>query len=296
MATEVSNATRWALAPGDEIVDGLDAVRLLGGGKAFQAFLAWDARRHALVVAKLLRPHLVEDGAALAGLRREAAALDRLSHPVLPRLFDAHLDAERPLIVLELLDGPRLSTVIRRYRPSVEQVLPLALQLCSALHYLSQEGWVHLDVKPSNVILSTQPRLIDLSIARPVEDARRLASPAGTDRYMAPEQCNPASFRRIGPAADMWGLGVTLYEALSRRRPFPDAPRGASGRARYPQLSADPAPLPDEVPQRLAELVMQCLRRAPEERPTASELASVVEPVEASLPRPRLGRLRPTDR
>jgi serine/threonine protein kinase len=296
MATEVSDVTRWDLAKGEEIAAGLDAVRRLGGGKAYEAFLAWDARRHALVVAKLLRPHLVHDSSALAALGREAAALDRLSHPVLPRLFDARLQAQRPLIVLELLDGPRLSTVIRRYRVSVEQVLPLALQLCSALHYLSHEGWVHLDVKPSNVILSSQPRLIDLSIARTVEDARRLASPAGTDRYMAPEQCEPSSFRRIGPATDMWGLGVTLYEALSRARPFPDAPRGASGRGRYPQLDARPAPLTGDVPEALADLVMRCLERDPEERPTASELASVVEPVEASLPRPRLGRMRPNDR
>jgi serine/threonine protein kinase len=296
MAVEVANATRWALAEGDPIVPGLDAVKRLGGGKAFQAYLAWDARRHALVVAKLLRPHLVVDEAALAALRREAAALDRLSHPVLPRLFDVRLDGERPLIVLELLDGPRLSTVVRRYRPSIEQVLPLALQLASVLHYLSEEGWVHLDVKPSNVILSSQPRLIDLSIARPVEDARRLASPSGTQRYMAPEQCERASFGLIGPATDMWGLGMTLYEALARRRPFPDAPDGAGGRDRYPQLDRDPAPLPDGVPPALAELLLRCLRRDPHARPAAAELAAVIEPIEASLPRPRIGRMRPTDR
>jgi eukaryotic-like serine/threonine-protein kinase len=296
MAMNVSSPTRWTLAKGEAIAVGLDSVRRLGGGKAFEAYLAWDARRHALVVAKLVRPHLAGDPRTVAALGREAAALDRLSHPVLPRLFGARLEGDRPHIVLELLDGPRLSTVIRRYRPSVEQVLPLALQLCSALHYLSEEGWVHLDVKPSNVILSSQPRLIDLSIARTVEDARRLASPAGTDRYMAPEQCVRTSFHRIGPATDMWGLGVTLYEALSRTRPFPDASPGASGRDRYPQLETEPAALQGDVPQGLADLVMQCLERDPESRPSASELASVVEPVEASMPRPRLGRLRPTDR
>jgi eukaryotic-like serine/threonine-protein kinase len=296
MAVGVADATGWGLVEGEPISHRLDAVKPLGGGKAFQAYLAWDVRRYTLVVAKLLRPHLVGDGTALAALRREAAALDRLAHPVLPRLLDARLEGERPLIVLELLDGPRLSTGIRRYRLSIEQVLPLALQLCSVLHYLSEEGWVHLDVKPSNVILASQPRLIDLSIARRVEDARRLASPAGTQRYMAPEQCERASFRRIGPPTDMWGLGVTLYEALARRRPFPDAPHGASGRDRYPQLDGDAAPLPESVPPALAELVLRCLERNPEARPTASELADVIEPIEASLPRPRLGRMRPTDR
>ena len=296
MTTEAPDTTRWGLAEGDPIVPGFSAVKPLGGGKVFQAYLAWDARRRALVVAKLLRPHVVDDQGALAALRREADALDRLSHPVLPRLFDARLDGERPLIVLELLDGPRLSTAIRRYRIVVEQVLPLALQLSSALHYLSEEGWVHLDVKPSNVILSSPPRLVDLSIARPIDEARRLVSPAGTDRYMAPEQCDAKSFGLIGPPTDMWGLGVTLSEALARRRPFPDAPLTAAAAERYPQRVLDPAPLPREVPPALAELVMRCLSRDPGDRPAAAELADVLEPVEASLPRPRLGRMRPTDR
>ena len=296
MAVDVGKADRWGLVEGEPIGPGFDAIKPLGGGKAFQAYLAWDVRRHTLVVAKLVRPHIVDDEVTLAALRREAAALVRLSHPVLPRLFDAHVEGERPFIVLELLDGPRLSTVIRRYRVAIEQVLPLALQLCSVLHYLSEEGWVHLDVKPSNVILSSQPRLIDLSIARPVEDARRLASPAGTDRYMAPEQCERALFDLIGPPTDMWGLGVTLYEALARRRPFPDAPDGAKGRERYSQLGRDPEPLPKSLPPLLAELVMACIRRDPEARPTASDLAEVMQPIEASLPRPRIGRMRPTDR
>lgn len=295
MATEVQETSRWALGEGEPIVPGYDAVKPLGGGKIFQAYLAWDARRRTLVVAKLLRPNVVGDAGALAALGREAAALERLSHPVLPRLFDARLDGERPLIVLELLDGPRLSTVVRRYGVVVEQVLPLALQLASALHYLAEEGWVHLDVKPSNVILSGPPRLIDLSIARPIEDARRLTSAAGTDRYMAPEQCDPAAFRRIGPHTDVWGLGATVYEALARRRPFPDAPGGAR-LERYPQLAIDPVPLARDVPPALAELVMQSLSRNPGDRPSAAEFADVLEPVAASLPRPRIGRFRPTDR
>jgi serine/threonine protein kinase len=297
MTSHAVETTRWLLREGEPIVPGLDAVRHLGGGKIFQAYLAWDGRRRALVVAKVLRPHVLEDHGAVTALGREAAALGRLSHPVLPRLFEARLDGERPLIVLELLDGPRLSTTIRRHGVVVEQVLPLALQVASALHYLAQEGWVHLDVKPSNVILAgPTPRLIDLSIARPVASARRLTSAAGTDPYMAPEQCDPAAFGRIGPPTDMWGLGVTLFEALARRRPFPDAPANAVGAARYPQLELCPAPLPRDVPQALAELVLRALSRDPGDRPTAAGLSDALEPLVASLPRPRLGRFRPTDR
>jgi serine/threonine protein kinase len=156
-------------------------------------------------------------------LRGEAEALSQLAHPSLVRCFDAVLDGERPHLVLELLDGPRLSTLERRYGIVVEQLLPLALQLCSALHYMHGRGWAHLDVKPRNIIMSSTPKLIDLSVALRFEDARRAASQIGTDAYMAPEQCDPDRFGQIGPTSDSWGLGVTLYEALAAEYPFPEA-------------------------------------------------------------------------
>jgi eukaryotic-like serine/threonine-protein kinase len=191
--------------------------------------------------------------------------------------------------VLELIDGPRLSTLIRRYGLNLEQLLPLALNLCSVLHYLAHEGVVHLDVKPRNIIMAGEPRLIDLSIARFREELPEIRSPIGTDAYMAPEQCDPALFDRLGAPADVWGLGATLYEALTRgRSPF------RRGDERFPQLTQRPAPLPDGVPGQLAELVMSCLEYDPADRPLAGEIADRLEPVVAALPAPRLGRFRPT--
>jgi len=137
--------------------------------------------------------------------------LRRLNHPVLLRCFDAVLDGSRPHVVLEHLEGPRLSTLLRKYgRLPMEQLLPLALEVCSALQYLSTEAVVHLDVKPSNIIMGAPPRLIDLSIARSIDEAVALDSSVGTDDYMAPEQCEPTAGSGPGPAADVWGLGVTI--------------------------------------------------------------------------------------
>ncbi len=190
--------------------------------------------------------------------------------------------------MLELIEGPRLSTLIRRHGVDLEQLLPLALNLCSVLHYLAREGVVHLDVKPRNVIMGAEPRLIDLSIARRRRRARRrCAAPVGTDAYMAPEQCEPARFGEIGPAADVWGLGATLYEAIAGRRPF------AARRERFPQLRTAPRPLPDARPAPLAAAVMACLEPRPADRPTAGELADALEPLVDALPAPRLGRFRP---
>jgi serine/threonine protein kinase len=284
----------WGFEEGDEIAPGRYAVRLLGGGRRYEAYLAWDDVLHALVVVKAIRPGQVESLGTLAGMAAEAEALGSLAHPSIVRCFDAVLDGERPHLVLELLDGPRLSTLERRYGIVVEQLLPLALQLCSALHYMAARGYAHLDVKPRNIIMSSTPKLIDLSVARRFEDARRTQEPIGTDAYMAPEQSDPARFGEIEPRTDVWGLGVTLYEALVRRRPFPDGDHAsATPSERFPQLVREPEPLPKEIPPPVAEVVGACLRDDPRGRPAAAEVAERLQPLVAGLPMPRIGRFRP---
>jgi eukaryotic-like serine/threonine-protein kinase len=288
----------WEFPEGDEISPGRYAVRLLGGGHRYEAYLAWDDELLTLVAVKILRPHLVADAVARASLEREAHALAALAHTAVVRSFDHVLAGPRPHLVLEFLDGPRLSTLIRRYGVIVEQLLPLALEVCSALHYMSARGFVHLDVKPRNIVMSAPPRLIDLSVATEIRDLHRVESQIGTDAYMSPEQCDPRRFSEIGPPADIWGLGVTLFEALARTRPFPDSPggNGSSLTARYPQLVAEPASLPSSVPAALAAVIRSCLEKQPENRPLAAELAQELEPWVAALPRPRLGLFRPGGR
>ena len=106
---------------------------------------------------------------------------------------------------------------------------------------------------------------------------------------MAPEQCDPARFGEIGPATDVWGLGVTLYEALTRTLPY----ARQRGGERFPQLGAPPPPPPAGVPAPVAEAVLWCLQQDPSARPAAAALAAELEPLVASLPAPRLGRFRP---
>jgi eukaryotic-like serine/threonine-protein kinase len=295
--TEEGKAT-WAFEEGTEIAPRRSAIALLGGGRRYEAYLAWDERLFTLVVTKILRPDQVENPRARRELAREAEALEALQHPVLPRCFDAQLDGDHPHLVLELLDGPRLSTLIRRYGPlAIEQVLPLALQLCSALAYIEEAGMVHLDVKPKNIIMGAPPRLIDLSIARTVGEARSTSGPIGTDAYMAPEQCGFEGRGEIGPSSDVWGLGVTLYESLTGRLPFPRGRRDAEQSERFPQLVLEPAALPGDVPDQLAVTVLSCLEERPEDRPTAADVAQILQPLAADLPRPQiLPKLQPRAR
>lgn len=258
----------------------------LGGGRRYEVFLVWDEMLLFPAVAKVLRPDRVDDERSVRALRREAELLDRLGHPILVRGFDAVLDGPYPHLLLEHVDGENLRELIKeRVTLPVEEVLPAALDVLAALHYLAVNEAVHLDVKPSNIVMSVPPRLIDLGSARTLEEAAARRKPIGTAAYMAPEQCDPASdLGPIGAPADVWGLGATLYHALTGNRPFsPPAARGSDPIARYPQLVEKPLAAPDYVPEPVASVIMAMLARHPGDRPTAAEAAEALEPLAAEL-------------
>ena len=285
----------WELEEGAEIAPGRTVLKPLGGGYDYEVYLVWDDRLYAVMVAKLVRPHLVERERSLARLEREAEVLAQLDHPVVLRGFGAVMDGDYPHLLLEHLEGPTLKRLLRRGGPLArEQALPLALHVASALHYLSKEGVVHLDVKPDNIVMGIPPRLIDMSLARSLEDAREVRVPIGTNAYMPPEQCAPGEAGEIGSPADVWGLAATLYHAVTGDTPFPepiDTSDDASPRDRYPQLVEPPIPPDGRLSPDITEPVMAGLAKDPADRPTASELALAFQPAVASLPgKLRLGR------
>ncbi|MDQ3963249.1 MAG: serine/threonine protein kinase [Actinomycetota bacterium] len=297
---EPSPQDSWGFDEGTEFAPGRFALRKLGGGYDYEAYLTWDDKLYALVVAKCLRPHLVDDTHALNGMRREADHLLNLKHPVVVRGFDAVIEGECPHLVMEHLEGPNLASLVRRYGPlPLEQLLPLSLQVCSAIHYLGTEEIVHLDVKPRNIIMGAPPRLIDLSIARSFARAKRITGHVGTDAYMAPEQCDP-SRATIGPAADVWGLGATLYHAVTGHVPFPRPDYNGerdkdNDEVRFPQLSQPAESIdPKKVPMQVIEPIMECLAPDPAARPRVTEVVGRLEPLVAELPtKPVLRRMRP---
>jgi serine/threonine protein kinase len=290
----------WNLHEGDEIAPGLTALRLLGGGSAYEAFLAFDEVLYTPVVVKVVRPDQVNDSQTLRGLAREVSTLKQLNHPAIVRGFHAELEGDRPLVVLENIDGPRLSTLIRRHGAlPPQQLMPLALELAAAAHYMHFMDVVHLDIKPSNVIMGSPARLIDLSIARSTDSAARLDTVLGTDAYLAPEQAVPGRDGRVpGPASDMWGIGTSLFHAASGYRAFERgvSEAGAPAEARWPQLTALPYEMPHFVPAEIQKLIYALLDKDPEQRPAPVELAEMVEPIMAALPKPRLSGFKITSR
>ena len=276
------------LPAGAEISPGRSVLKALGGGNRFEVLLVWDDRRLAVMVAKVLRPHLVDDERVFEDLRLEAEALTSLAHPVIVRGFDAVLEGESPHLLIEHLEGPTLRSLIKRGGPlPLQQLLPLALHISAACHYLAAEGWVHLDIKPDNLVMGVPPRLIDLSLAARLEDAATMRGPLGTDAYMPPEQCGDGR-GRIGSPADIWGLGATLWHAVTGSRPFPRPPGGGDSddpHVRWPQLVREPEPLPRSTPPLLAELLREMLAPEPDARPSGVDVVARLEPLVAALPR-----------
>lgn len=266
--TRVTARRGWDFEAGDEIVPGRFVEKRLGGGRLTEAYLASGPSLTDPVVVKVLRPHHRTDRGRRK-LERERAVLADLDHPSIPRLVGGSMTSPRPHLVLEFIPGPRLSSVLRRRGPlPLEAGIDLAHHLGAALDHIHRRGYLHLDVKPSNTVLGTPPHLIDLSVARTLDAAQALRSNVGTDAYIAPEQCDPRAGVPVGGAADVWGLGATLWEALTGRRPFPEQEG-----ERFPQLRGELVAA-DPLPRHVAEALAACLRRDPEQRPHPAELAS----------------------
>ncbi|NYJ00976.1 serine/threonine protein kinase [Nocardioides thalensis] len=288
---EETELSSWDLHRGDAITPELTALRLLGGGSSYEAFLAFDEITYGPVVVKVVRPAEVDDPDTLDGLEREARALDVAHHPVVARGLRHDADGPRPHLVLEHVEGPSLAKLIRRHgRLSEQQYLPLAIDLASALHFFRHADVCHLDIKPSNIIMGSPARLIDLSVARPADSAAEITAIIGTDAYLAPEQADPGGRHGVpGYASDVWGVGSTLFHAIAGERPFRSGDRSSRDPSvSHPQLVDEPGELPGRVAPEVRKVVAACLEKRPADRPLPHEVAEALEPVLARQPAPRL--------
>jgi serine/threonine protein kinase len=271
------------LAPGYEIVDHLHQ------SNNFDVYYVFSEERACRCIAKAARQDLLEIPNVQHGLLREGKLLGRLTHPHIVRLYET-LKEPYPVLILETLTGETLSHIIdTSYRrlPLVS-VVNLGLHLCSAVHYLHAHGILHLDLKPSNVVSDRGlAKILDLSIAQPPGRSRK---GAGTKQYMAPEQVRG---ERVGPATDVWGIGVTLYEAATDVTPFNAEYESGSNQEvgsdtgsstgrdldTYEQVlrRAEPVRAHRRVPASFAHTVDACLQPNPTRRPTLEELTRTLE-------------------
>jgi serine/threonine-protein kinase len=244
--------------------------RRLGVGGMATVQLAFDTRLERRVAVKLLAEHLADDSAFVSRFRREALAAARLVHPNIVQVFDFGLDdsTHRNFIVMEFVDGKSCAEILREegtLRP--DAAVDVLGQACRGLDYAHRNGVVHRDVKPGNLLRSTEGmvKLADFGIAKAAEDSdiTKVGSVLGTAAYLAPEQ---ARGEPAGPASDMYALGVVAYQLLAGRLPYDAA--SLTDLARL-QETGPPARLDEiepDVPAALAAAVARALHRDPERR------------------------------
>ena len=246
---------------------------LVGRGGTAEVWAATDTQLDRTVALKLVTIAHDESAARAAD---EARTLAQLSHPNLVQVFDAGTDgAGRPWVVMEYVDGDTLGDAMRKGPLPIAQVTEVGIAVADALAHVHATGLVHRDVKPGNVLLGRTPKLTDFGIARLV-DAAKVTSTGlmvGTAAYLAPEQ---VAGEPVGPAVDVYALGLVLLEVLTGKREY-DGPPVEAAMAR---LHRGPE-IPTTLPTGWAGLITAMTARQPQNRPTASDVAAALRNIQA---------------
>lgn len=256
-----------------------EIIRKLGHGGMGSVFLARDLRLGRLVAVKLLHHH----GQSTARLLAEAQATARAKHDNIVDIYDVGMADERPYMILEYLEGQTLREVLSKAKSGVGRPIPRGLALdivtsvVSALSAAHENGILHGDLKPENIMLldSGQVKMLDFGLARNI-NAEQTSSTGGTRAYMAPEQWRG---EELDARADIWAIGIVMFELFSGSHPLAPFTNDRLATIAYPDL-----PLPhlrDVCPEigNIAEIVDRCLRKArPERFASPRALLEALEP------------------
>ncbi|MGC4001437.1 MAG: serine/threonine-protein kinase [Anaeromyxobacter sp.] len=270
-------------------------VREIGRGGMGVVYEAFQEGLERPVAVKALDQKLVRSKEVLQRFRREGSIYARLRHEAIVAVYDLVEKDEQVFLVTEFVDGTDLAKLLQQGGAiPAECAAVIGARVAGALDYVHFNALLHRDVKPANVMLSRdgEVKLMDFGIAKGTDDPSltRVGMLVGSPSYMAPEVLGG---EEAGPAADIWALGVTLYELLTGEKPF----RGGSAdelfalirRGRHRRLRS----LAPDCPRRVARIVERCLARRPEKRwKSAGELARALDAAASRL----LRRIHPRSR
>jgi serine/threonine-protein kinase len=278
------------IEPGTVFADKYVIETQLGVGAAGVVYSATHTDLRQRVAIKILRG---TDGFGIERMIREARAALALQSEHVVRVMDVGRDREgRAFIVMEQLTGDDLGSVLRgRVRFSIAEAVDYVLQACAGIAEAHARGIVHRDLKPSNLFLTRRAdgsplvKVLDFGISKSIEDADSEASITGPTQvvgsplYMSPEQIYGAS--SVDHRADIWSLGVIIFRFLTGKAPFGGSGKGVSGALASVVIDATPSAraLVPEVPVELDRVVMRCLSKSPDDRPSSvAELAARLAP------------------
>lgn len=250
--------------------------RKLGGGAMAEVFLAHDEELDRPVAVKVLDDQLAADESFRARFSREARVAAGLSHPNVLTVFDVGEADGQPFIVTEYVEGRTLEERLRADGPlPPNEVVRLGRQICAGLENAHEHGLVHRDLKPGNLIerVDGTLKIADFGIARAAEgtELTEVGTIIGTAAYLAPEQAEGGAVTR---RADLFALGLVLYELVTARRPWEVEQLSDLARRR----TTAPKELPHGTPAGLAAAIAACIELEPEDRPaSAAEVAALLD-------------------
>ncbi|MEC7522884.1 MAG: serine/threonine-protein kinase [Myxococcota bacterium] len=291
-----------ALAPGARLGN-YQVVSTLGEGGMGVVYEARHERLRQRVALKVLEPRLSRSEVLRERMIREGRAVAKVSHPHIVGVHDAGFERGYAYLVMELLEGEDLAQHLKRHGAlTPSDAVDLLLPVTAALEAAHRSGIVHRDLKPSNVFLTRlpsgaiHPKVVDFGISKLQDATLGLTGTAevlGTPLYMAPEQIEAA--REVDCRADVYALGVMLYECVTGQRPFGGAQRPlAILHAVSEGKLTPPRQLAPELPRALEKIILRCMERDPGARyATALELADALLPHATDAGRTRFADLDP---
>ncbi|RZS36551.1 serine/threonine protein kinase [Herbihabitans rhizosphaerae] len=259
------------MEPGQVLADQYRLDERLGAGGMGEVWRGTDLRMERPVAIKVVLTHLGPEHRLVERLLREAKAAGGLQHPGITVVHNIGEHDDRPFFVMELLGGENLATALRRHPDglALDQVLSVAEQVCDALAAAHEQGIVHRDVKPANLILlpNGSVKICDFGVAKLADATTGLShgNIIGTPSYMSPEQVKGTE---LDGRTDLYSLGCAIYALLAGTPPFrgDQAPMAIA----YQHLNEPPPPLRDarpDVPPAVAELITELLAKDPADRP-----------------------------
>ncbi len=255
----------------------------LGRGAMGIVYRARDSELEDIVALKILPDNLSNNPEALQRFKAEARSARRLSHKNIVRIHDIGEEMGRKYISMEYVDGTDLKKLFRESgrRMPPPKFLKYMIAAARALAYAHTIGIIHRDVKPANVMITKddEVKVTDFGIAKMMESTEATVAGAliGTPLYMSPEQVQGIP---VDNRADIYSLGITMYELLTGRPPFTE------GDLAYQHLHVEPKPM-EGIPPELQEIVFKCLRKNREDRwETADQLADTLDTLAQTLPEP----------
>ncbi len=252
--------------------------QLAGGGMA----VVWQATDEVLarpVAVKVLHPHLAADDTFVGRFRREAVAAARLAHPAIVSIYDTCSDEGAEAIVMELVRGRTLRDELDQRAPlELDVAVAIAATVADALGVAHAAGVVHRDVKPGNILLSDDGRVMvaDFGIAKAADtgDLTQEGTLLGTAKYLAPEQVEGGP---VVGRTDVYSLGAVLYEMVCGRPPFVADGDAATALARLHDNPLRPRQVRAGIPRTVEDVVQRAMARRPDDRyRSAAELRSAL--------------------